>query len=383
MKVLMVTPSYYPIVGGSEALTRVLSIKLNEIGIHTDIMTFNMNKKWNPIWKEEIKKDGPIRVFRVPAFNPLPGLPNPFVSFFKMNVVPKPSFIRRLQNYDVIHFIGEADLGFPLLSYFIQKPKIMHCVGIFKSGGIYKYYMFKRAFLRNIFTSFFPNLADLYIISSEEEEQLLSDLGVHTSKILILPIGVDVETFRPDETKKLDNLILFVGRIEKIKGLHILMSALAHLEIPTQLAIIGPRWDPKYVEEIERMCHAINENCVHKVELLGSMDQQSLVPWYQKATVLVCPYLYETYSTVTLEALACGTPVISTGTHILKQGSDGILVVPKNPKKLAEAIKKLLEDKEMREKYGREGRRLIEHNFSWESIVKRLVRVYEDMLGKV
>jgi len=128
------------------------------------------------------------------------------------------------------------------------------------------------------------------------------------------------------------------------------------------------------------MSHAINENGVHKVKLLGPMDQSDLVPWYQKAAVLVCPFLYETFSTVTLEALACGTPVVSTGTHLLKNGSDGILVTPKNPRKLATAIKKLLENRKMREKLGREGRKLIEQHFSWESVVKKLAKVYKDML---
>lgn len=380
MKVLIVTPSYHPIIGGSEVLTQILSIKLNEIEIDTDIMTFNMNNKWHPIWKEEVEKNGLISVFKVPAFNPFPGLPNPLSNLLGMNVLPKPSFVRILNDYDIIHFIGEADLGFPLLSYFIQKPKIMHCVGIYRNEGIYWYYMFKRPFLGNIFKRFFPKLADVYIVSSDDEEKLLTDLGVPENKILVLPIGVDAKTFRPDETKKLDNLVLFVGRIERIKGLHILIKALSYLRIPTQLAIIGPRWDPPYVKEIEQMSRVVNENGFHNVKLLGSMDQSDLVPWYQKATVLVSPYLYETYSNVIREALACGTPVISTGTHLTRQGSDGIYVTPKDPRKLAKAIHKLLESKKMREEYGRNGRKLIEQLFSWESIIKKLAKVYNDML---
>jgi len=239
MKVLIVTPSYYPIVGGSEALTRILSIKLNEMGIRTDVMTLNMNKKWNPIWKEETKRNGPICVFRVPAFNPFPGLPNPLLTLFRMNVVPKPSFTGKLKDYDVIHFMGEADLGFPLLSYFTKKPKIMHCVGIYRNGGIYHYYMFRRPFLKNLFKRFFPNLADIYGVLEADAKKLLSHLGVPTNKILVLPHGLDLNVFRPDEAKRMNNLILFVGRIDRIKGLHILIESLSCLEIPAQLTIIG------------------------------------------------------------------------------------------------------------------------------------------------
>jgi len=380
MKVLMVTPSYYPIIGGSEALTQLLTTKLNGMGIHTDIMTFNMDKKWYPVWKEETTRDGQIRVFRMPALNPFPRLPNPLSNFFRINVLPKLSFIKKFKDYDVINFVGEADLSLPILSYFIKKPKIFHCVAIFRRGGLYKYYTFRRPFLGKIFKKFFPNIADAYVIYSSEEKAVLTDLGVPAKKILTLPLSIDTEIFRPDETKKIDNLILFVGRIYKIKGLHILINALPYIETPIQLAIIGPTGDEEYVKEIEQMSYAINANGVHKIRLLGAMDHSDLVSWYQKASVLVCPYIYETYNTVTLEALACGTPVVSTGTHITNQTSDGILVTSKDPKKLAAAIMKLLEDRELREKYGREGRKLIEERFSVEVAVKKLTKIYMDLL---
>lgn len=381
MRILLVTPSYYPIIGGSEALTRNLSDKLSEIGFHVDIMTLNMNKKWNTSWKEETRKEGSINVFRVPALNPFPHLPNPLFTLFRMNVLPKPTFLSKLKNYDIVHFIGEADLSFPLLSYFVKKPKIMHCVGIFRNGGIYQYYMFKRPYLKSIFKRFFPNLANVFVAYSSEEKKLLSELSVPPDRILILPLGIDVKSLQENKKEKIDNLILFVGRIDRIKGLHILLNALLYLKTPTQLAIIGPKWDEKYYEEIERMSRAINKKGFHSVKLLGPMDHSNLTYWYQKAAILVTPYLYETYSYVTLEALACGTPVVSTGSHIFKNCSDGILVTPKNPRRVAEAIETLLVDKELRENYGKKGIRFVEKYFSWESVINGLVKVYKYLLS--
>uniref|UniRef100_A0A7C5UST5 Glycosyltransferase family 1 protein n=1 Tax=candidate division CPR3 bacterium TaxID=2268181 RepID=A0A7C5UST5_UNCC3 len=380
MKILLVTPTYFPIIGGSEVLTRNLSIMLNEMGIHTDIMTYNGNKINNTNWKEAVQKDDFFNVFRVPAFKFFPTVLNP-IAIFRMNVVPKPSFIKKIKDYDIIHFIGEADLGFPMLSYFIKKPKIMYCVGIYKNGGIYKYYMFKRPYLRNIFKRVFSNLADIYAVLSSDQVKLISDLGVPTDKVVILPHCIDIKIFQPDKKRKIDNMVLFVGRIDKIKGLHILMKALFYLKIPIQLVIIGPRWNEDYADYIEQMSHTINKRGIHKVVLFRAMDQSDLVLWYQKASIVVTPFLYETYSTVTLEALACETPVISTGEHILKEGLDGILVVPKDPKKLAKAIEKVLGDKELREKYGKCGRKLIEQQFSCESNVKKLVKLYKDILN--
>lgn len=363
----MVTPSYYPIIGGTETAVRILSTKLNKMGIHTDVMTYNMNRKWNPIWREETEDNGLFKVFRVPAFN----LSSVFrinpLELLRVHVIPKPNFTKKFEDYDIIHFQGEADLGFPLFSYFIRKPKIFHC-----HGNIAKFPRLKKLFKR-----IFPRLADLYIAYRLE---LLSDLGVPKSKSLALPFGVDVETFRPDETKKLDNLILFVGRIARDKGLHVLLQALPYLTIPTQLVIIGPKWDMEYAEVCMDVIKQMAYRGVHRVKYLGAMDESSLVPWYQKAAVLVRADLDGVSGGFTaLEALACGTPVVGTGNHYIKNGVNGILVPPNDPEKLAEALKKLLEDKELREKYGKEGRRIIEQHFSWESIIKKLIKVYRAM----
>jgi glycosyltransferase involved in cell wall biosynthesis len=350
------------------------------MGISTDIMTFNMNEKWSPVWKEETVENGSYKVFRVPALNPFPYGPNPMFNLLRVNVIPKPSFLSKLREYDVLHFIGETDLSLLFLSYFIRKPKLLQCVGIWRDGGIYKYYMHDRAFLGKTFKRIFPRLADRFAISSHQEKALLMDMGVPHEKILDLPIGVDTEIFKPSHIKRSDNLILFVGRIYRVKGLHILIEALRHVQVPIYLAIVGPRWDAKYVKEIEEMSRAINGHGLHKVAFKGSLDQSNLVQWYQRAAIVVCPYLYEDYSNVVRESLACGTPVLSTGTHIVKNGNDGILLTSKNPEEMATAIKELLENKQMREKCGKAGRELVERYFSWESVLEKLERVYRDML---
>jgi glycosyltransferase involved in cell wall biosynthesis len=381
MKVLFVTPSYFPIVGGSEVLTRNLAAKLNEIGVKADIMTFNMNEKWCPVWKTKIAKDGPITVFKVAAFNPLLNLPNPLSSLLRINVIPSTTFIGKLRDYDVIHFVGEVDLSLPFFSCFVRKPKILHCAAIYEHGGIYKYYTFYRPYFKNIFKKLFSNFATRYFVLEDKAKKLVSQLGVHPDKIMILPNAVDSKFFHPDQTKKTENLILFVGRLYRIKGVHLLLSALSHIKVPTHVVIIGPSWNEKYVQEIEQVSSKINEKGIHTVTLLGTVnDKHQLVTWYQKAAILVTPFYYESSSTVTLEALACGTPVVTTGTHISDESPDGLLVTNKDPKQLAETISKLLENKDLREKAGRDGRALIEKCFSWKVTIKRLVETYRDLL---
>jgi D-inositol-3-phosphate glycosyltransferase len=379
LKILLVTPSYFPITGGSEVLTRILAAELNETGIHADVMTFNMNRKWHPKWKKETIKEGKMDVFRTPACNPLPDMLNPLPNLFRIHVLPSLTFLRNLQNYDIIHFIGEADLTFPILSSFVDRPKLLHCVGIFRFGGMYRYYTHDRPFLLRLFRRYFPNLADLYVISSHEEEELLIDLGIPEDRVLILPLGVETEIFHPSVEKKIQNMVLFVGRIDRIKGLHILLEALQYISTPIEVVIIGSRWDEAYAEEVEGMSKTINCGKKHAVKFLGSLNREDLVPWYQKASVLVCPYLFETHSNVVREALACGTPVISTGTHMSNVEPDGILLTRKDPEDLARAIEKMMQDRQLREEYGATGRRFIVTHRSWKAIVRNLVDAYKGM----
>jgi glycosyltransferase involved in cell wall biosynthesis len=378
MKVLLITPSYFPIVGGSEVLTRVLAQKVNETSVHADIMTLNMNTKWFPRWRDEVNWEFSARVFKQGALNPLPRLPNPLSSMLKIKVIPKLNFIGKLNDYDILHFVGEDDLSFAFFSRFVKKPRFLQCVAICKNGGFYRYYIRERPYLGKLFTKAFPSMADKFIVSTLEEKTLLRDLGVPKENIAILKIGVDIETFQPDPGKKTEDTILFVGRLYRVKGLHMLLQALKHIDTPVKLVVIGPSWDPEYMREIDHLTESVNRIGFHKITLLGELELSELVPWYQRAAIVVCPFVYEPSSNVVREALACGTPVISTGAHIVEKGSDGILTAAKNQKALANAISFLLKEPAVRREMGKEGRKVIEQHYSWKSIVEELLNLYQD-----
>jgi glycosyltransferase involved in cell wall biosynthesis len=382
LRILLVTPSFFPIVGGSEVLTQVLAEKLNRLGIKADVMTFNMDKKWYPKCKFEVVRQNGITIFKVPAINLFPNIPNPLSMLLRMNLVTSLNFTKLYKDYDVIHFIGEADTTLALISSFVRKPKFYQCVAIFEHGGIYQHYMFKRPFLKKIFRQYFPFLADEFIVYSDPIKKLLADLGGFSQQIVTLPLGVDMETFYPSTMEKSENIVLFVGRIDRIKGLHILLEALSYIDFPTRLVVIGPQWDEEYMGEIKLAVPKVNKKGLHQISFLGAVDHRTLLSWYQKALVVVCPYLYEPFSTVTLEALACGVPVVSTGAHIIETGSDGILISRKDPVQLAEVVATLLENKELRQKLGDDGRRTIAQNFSWDVIVRRLVCLYSELIKK-
>jgi len=371
MRVLMVTPSYYPIKGGAETVVRNLSIELNKMEVKTDILTFNMNRKWNPSWQAKIEKIDDINIFKIPALNWFPMEHSDRITL-GINLIPG-RFRNRLKKYDIIHFHG-GDLTFPLFSYTVKKPKIFHSHGF--SLDFYKRYFLSRLILKSV--------ADLYISISKKMRRELIDLGIPKNKIRLLLNGIDAKTFHPSE-KKSDNLVLFVGRITYAKGLHILLESLRYLKKKIHLVIIGPSdWDIEYFREILVRMENENKKGEHKITYLGSQEQTNIIEWYQKASVFVLPSFREAFAIVNLEALACETPVIATNIgaipEVIQHGKNGILIPPNNAIKLAEAIQYLLDNKDVRARFGREGRKFVVENFSYSVIAKKLPRIYEEML---
>ena len=375
MKVLMLTPSFSPIVGGTEHVVKELAFNLNKQEILTDVMTFNMNKKWNPVWKNEIKKEDTFKVFEVAAFNPIPKMRiDPLPDLSGAHIIPKLNFTGRLRDYDILHFHDDGDLTFPVFSWFVNKPKIFQCHSLTSSYEHYKERFFAKAILGKI--------ADAYTCPSSQSKKLLSKLGIPESKIFLLPNGVDPEKFKPNKASKIDNMLLQVGRVTRGKGLNVLLKALKYIDEPVNLKIAGPKNDNQYINELMGSNDKMNLG-IHTVELLGAVNE-GLVELYRQASMLVTPSLNEDFPLVNLEALSCETPVVASDVggigDVIKNGVNGFLVPPNDPEKLADAIRKLLKDKDLREKYGANGRQLIKEHYSWDNITKQLITIYKTLL---
>lgn len=374
MRVIMVTPGYYPIKGGTETVVRNLSTVLNRNHVHTDVLTFNMDRKWNPKWKGKVEKIDGSTVFKVAALNWLPIEHSSRITL-GVNLIPG-RFTNILKQYDIVHF-HEAELSFPLFSLLIKKPKILHSHGL--GADFYKKYRLSRIM--------FKHVANLYIAISKQMTNDLMDLGIPREKISYLPNGIDVKRFCPTK-EKTDNLVLFVGRIKSNKGLHVLLRSLRFLKESIHLVIIGPIRDvPAYQNMLSASIKRINQEGTHKITYMGALDQADIVEWHQKASVFVLPSFFEGFPVAVLEALSCETPVVATTAGGLPEAvqnhENGILVPPNDPLKLAEAIQFLLENKEARVKYGREGRRRVVRDFSLEVAADRLCKIYEQLLNSL
>jgi len=353
-------------------MVKNLSIGLNKLGICTDVMTFNMDEKWKPRLIGKIEKIDGLTVFKIPALDWLPFVHSPRINL-GVNLIPG-SFIHLLREYDIIHF-HEAEFSFPLFSFPIKKPKILHIHAL--DFGFFKRYYLSRLML--------SHSANIYLSITKQMRKDLLRLGIPENKIVYFPNSVDTKIFRPGTQKK-DNTLLYVGRLTPNKCLHVLLKSLDYIRTSTHLVIVGPpSWNHGYHQQLLESIEAENQKGKHEITYLGCVDQAQLIECYQEASIFVLPSVFEPFGIVLLEALSCATPVVATYAggipEVVKDGENGILVPINNHLELAKAIQRLLDSKDERISMGQVGRRYVVENFSLEHNTKRLSDIYEKMLS--
>jgi phosphatidylinositol alpha-mannosyltransferase len=199
----------------------------------------------------------------------------------------------------------------------------------------------------------------------------------------IIPNGVDTHHFKPD-VKPIEKYcdgkknILFVGRLEKRKGAGYLLKAYARLkkEMPdTRLIIVGP--GTMLRRQYERI---VSRQHLADVEFVGFVGYDDLPCYYKTADVFCAPATgRESFGIVLLEAMATGTPIIASNIEgyagVVTNGSDGLLVPPKDDKELAKALFSLLKDKQARRNMGARGVAKAKQ-YDWELVTQKLVNCY-------
>jgi len=233
--------------------------------------------------------------------------------------------------------------------------------------------------------SFVGRRADRVITVSEcsarEIERLM---GIPASRIRVVYNGVDTNVFRSlDGLPKKSNSLIFVGNTEdRKKGIKYLLQAMKMLEneCPVKLTIIdGGAPEAQYAPALMQQ---INLN--GRVEFARRLSAGDLVKWYAAADIAVVPSMFEGFGLPAAEAMACEVPVIAFAAGALPElvadGETGILVPPADVAKLAAAIKKLVEDKELRLRMAKAARKRVEQKFNWETAAKQILEVYQEVI---
>jgi glycosyltransferase involved in cell wall biosynthesis len=368
----MAPPGFHPIRGGTETMVQNLSLALKGIGVSVDVMTFNMPRKWEPKWSGEMDTVNGLKVFRIPALNWMPTTHSMKITN-GVNLIPG-RFTHLMKEYDIIHF-HELEFSFPLFSRLVRKPKIFHLHGF--SVDFLRRYHLTRAILKHV--------SDYYISIHRKMQRDLVGLGIAKDRIMYLPNAVDVELFHPGGEKE-DNVLLYLGRITPMKGLHVLLQSLSYLEEPIRLLIAGPAdWSHSYYQNMLKEIDVQNSTGKHEVLYLGVVSQADLLELYRRASIYILPSFGEAFPVTILEALASGTPVITTPVggipEIITPFENGILVPRNDPVKLAGAISNLLANSKLRRQLSAAGRDFVVSNFSVNAIAGRLRRIYERILA--
>lgn len=196
-------------------------------------------------------------------------------------------------------------------------------------------------------------LCDRVVASTEgDRQQLVAGYDAPGEKIGIVPCGVNLTRFRPLDqgcarrTLGLDPnaaVVLFVGRFDPVKGIDRLLEAVAHpVRIPNlQLVIVGG--DGRATAEHRRLREKTRAlGIADRVRFVGRIEQPDLPPYYSAADLLALPSHYESFGLVTLEALACGIPVVAApvgaAAKLLQPQRNGIIVQNGSPRHLAHGI---------------------------------------------
>ena len=229
---------------------------------------------------------------------------------------------------------------------------------------------------------FVINKLDRVITSSYEGiSELHKAFGVERDKVSVVYNGMDIDIFQNTGEEREERSLLFVGNTEDHKkGMIYLFEALAMLPEDVHLTIVdeGPPKRLTAYAMIERM------GLADRVTFTGKVEIDQLVHLYSTKTVLVMSSLYEGFGLPAAEAMACETPVVVTDAGALKEvvGDEGaaLLVPPKDPRALRDAILKVLDDTELRRRMGKIGRKRVEEHFAWPVAARNTLAVYEEVI---
>ncbi len=230
-------------------------------------------------------------------------------------------------------------------------------------------------------------------LTAIDRQQILRHYATH-SPIDVIPGGVDLNRFSPMPRGQAraalglapnQKILLFVGRIQRLKGLEVLVRAFARLgDLDARLLVVGgqPGTSPES-REIARLQHLVAKLGIEdRTGFVGAVAHEQLPLYYAAADVTVMPSSYESFGLVAVESLACGTPVVATRvgglTSIVHDGETGLLVPWRDAQMFAESLRRVLEDTDLRRRLAANARESV-LGYGWDRIADEHLALYEDL----
>lgn len=224
-------------------------------------------------------------------------------------------------------------------------------------------------------------LDHIIVASNYMRDQLLMH-GCPLEKLTVLRLFFDAKIVTISSKEEYQNVILFLGNVNKSKGLDWLIKSLEFVRSPYQTIVIGDGKELQYNKSL-----AAKLGFSERIEFLGWIDYDRIKNYFRNALMLVVPSRWpEPFGLVGLEAMAHGVPVIASNVggipDWLEDGKNGFLVERGNIRQLAEKIELLLTDRNLNQKLGEYGRTCVITKYNPDDYVKKLMRIFEQAIQK-
>ncbi len=385
--------------GGMNVYVRELARELGERGYHVDVFTRFQDENTQQV--EPIGENA--RVIHLEAGPKAPYDKNKLVLHVDQFATEIADYARSQGiQYDVIH--SHYWLS-GLVAHKLQKTWDVPFVQMFHTLGEMKNSVAKNAIDLEVSARIagerqVMGWADRLIAATPlEEEQMICLYGADPRKIDVVPAGVDTEIFYPRDRATVRRslglpdleipILLFVGRIERLKGIDTLLESAAVVSRycsgrGLKVLIVGGGGQTETENaELKRVVELHRDlNLEEQVEFVGSKPQEMLPLYYSAADITIMPSHYESFGLVAVESMASGTPVIASDVGGLSftvvDGETGYLVEQENHFLLAERVHTLLKNPELREQMGAQAA-LHAQQFSWSNIASRITSVYKEI----
>jgi len=394
MKIALVCPASLPATqfGGIVFLAVDLAQEISEMGHNvtiytTDLDFSNGSNKFNKKLPR-IEKFGKFLINRTHVWFSL--------KLFFVNT----SMSKEIENDkpDIIHTIGLRSFQ-SIIAWRVSKklniPLVVSDQGgltthpFLAESGFFLKTLYK---IQDFFIKKIINDASVISVANEYEQKIFSSLN-KKSRIEIIRNGVNLKKLVSKHNFKEkyqinSNFILFVGRFSKSKGIETLINAFSIVKNELKdsnihLVIMGV--DFGYQAEMEKLIKKLNLS--EEIKVIKNPPRDDVISAYGESEFLVLPSQWELSPLVPLESFAFKKPVISTNSHgipyTVQNNKNGILVEPENSLELSNAIMKLLNDTELREKLGQSGYNFVNEECNCVSMAKNSLKLYEDILEEM
>ena len=380
MKICYITPGYLPLTGGTEIAIQEIGKRLVKKGCDISIITQDVETLNS---YEFI--DG-IEIYRISR---KPGKIG-FITW-QLKILKRIKELDKNKNFDILHQFHLISLGGAsiLAKKSLDTPLVTSLMGFDTYDPIDPV---PKIF--NPYIALIMNNSDVVTSPSADLVGYAKKQGLKRDAIVI-PHGVALNEFYPDNNSNkirknfgiLDDeiMVLSLQRLHKLKGVEYVINAIPAINEKSsnvKFVIVGTGPEKERLEGLVKKL-----NIEDKVIFTGFVSHGEKLSLFSSCDIFAFHSNYESFGIVLVEAMASGKPVISTDVgaipEIVDDGKTGIIVPPGDSKALAEAILRLVRDRDLRMKMGMEGRKKAEREYDWDRIVERYEKIYESLRNEV